>query len=101
MGIKEAPRSDAIRKVLYPPPGTINCSALDAKGEMSSVTTTSGLAWKLAGRCGDAPIIGSGSDCDKEVGSAGATGNGEENIKICGAHPVVENMRRGMSPEEA
>jgi N4-(beta-N-acetylglucosaminyl)-L-asparaginase len=92
---------DAIHKVLHPPTGTINCSALNTKGEMSSVTTTSGLAWKLAGRCGDSPIIGAGCYCDQDVGAAGATGNGEENIKVCGAHTIVENMRRGMSPEEA
>ena len=101
IGIEEDRRLDAIRKVLDPPTGTINCSALNVKGEMSSVTTTSGLAWKLAGRCGDSPIIGAGCYCDQEVGAAGATGNGEENIKICGAHTIVENMRRGMSPEEA
>ena len=92
---------DAIQKVLNPPTGTINCSALNEKMEMSSVTTTSGLAWKLAGRCGDSPIIGAGCYCDQDVGAAGATGSGEENIKVCGAHTVVENMRRGMSPEEA
>jgi N4-(beta-N-acetylglucosaminyl)-L-asparaginase len=101
IGIPEDRRMDAIEKVLYPPTGTINCSALNEKGEMSSVTTTSGLAWKLAGRCGDSPIIGAGCYCDQEVGAAGATGSGEENIKVCGAHTVVENMRRGMSPEEA
>jgi N4-(beta-N-acetylglucosaminyl)-L-asparaginase len=101
IGIAEDRRLDAIRKVLDPPTGTINCSALNEKGEMSSVTTTSGLAWKLAGRCGDSPIIGAGCYCDQEVGAAGATGSGEENIKVVGAHTIVENMRRGMSPEEA
>lgn len=101
IGISEERRMDAIQKVLYPPTGTINCSALNEKGEMSSVTTTSGLAWKLAGRCGDSPIIGAGCYCDQDVGAAGATGSGEENIKVVGAHTIVENMRRGMSPEEA
>jgi N4-(beta-N-acetylglucosaminyl)-L-asparaginase len=101
IGIPEDRRMDAIGKVLYPPTGTINCSALNEKGEMSSVTTTSGLAWKIAGRCGDSPIIGAGCYCDQDVGAAGATGSGEENIKVCGAHTIVENMRRGMSPEEA
>ena len=80
---------------------TINCSAVNEKGEMSGATTTSGLAWKLAGRAGDSPIIGAGCYCDQDVGAAGATGNGEENIQICGAHTIVENMRRGMSPQEA
>jgi len=91
----------AIERVLKPPTGTINCSAINAKGEMSGATTTSGLAWKIAGRAGDSPIIGAGCYCDQDVGAAGATGNGEENIKVCGAHTIVENMRHGMSPEAA
>lgn len=101
IGIPADQRMDAIQKVLHPPTGTINCSTLNEKGEMSSVTTTSGLAWKIPGRCGDSPIIGAGCYCDQDVGAAGATGNGEENIKVAGGHTIVENMRRGMSPEEA
>jgi len=101
IGIPAEQRMDAIHKVLYPPTGTINCSTVNEKGEMSSVTTTSGLAWKIAGRCGDSPIIGAGCYCDQDVGAAGATGNGEENIKVAGGHTIVENMRKGMSPEEA
>jgi N4-(beta-N-acetylglucosaminyl)-L-asparaginase len=101
LGIAPEDRMDAIQKVLHPPHGTINCSALNAKGEMSSITTTSGLAWKLPGRCGDSPIIGAGCYCDQDVGAAGATGSGEENIKVAGGHTIVENMRKGMSPEEA
>jgi N4-(beta-N-acetylglucosaminyl)-L-asparaginase len=87
--------------VLFPQTGTINCSALNAKGELSGITTTSGLAFKLPGRCGVSPIIGAGCYTDQDVGSAGATGSGEENIKVAGAHTIVENMRRGMSPQEA
>jgi N4-(beta-N-acetylglucosaminyl)-L-asparaginase len=87
--------------VLYPPTGTIHCSALAASGEMSGITTTSGLAWKLPGRCGDSPVIGAGCYTDQDVGSAGATGSGEENIKVAGAHTIVENMRHGMAPFEA
>ena len=65
------------------------------------MTTTSGLAWKLPGRCGDTPIIGAGCYTDQDVGSAGATGSGEENIRVAGAHSIVENMRKGMSPQDA
>lgn len=101
IGIEPEFRMAAIERVLKPPTGTINCSAINAKGEMSGATTTSGLAWKIAGRAGDSPIIGAGCYCDQDVGSAGATGNGEENIKVVGAHTIVENMRHGMSPEEA
>src|SRR5262245_52754382 len=91
----------AARRVLSPPTGTIHCSALNEKGEISGITTTSGLAFKLPGRCGDSPIIGAGCYTHQDVGSAGATGSGEENIKVAGAHTIVENMRRGMSPQEA
>ncbi len=91
----------AIRRVVFPPTGTIHCSALNEKGEISGCTTTSGLAFKLPGRCGDSPIIGAGCYTDQDVGSAGATGSGEENIKVAGAHTIVENMRHGMSPQEA
>jgi N4-(beta-N-acetylglucosaminyl)-L-asparaginase len=91
----------AARRVLSPPSGTIHCSALNNKGEISGITTTSGLAFKLPGRCGDSPIIGAGCYTDQDVGSAGATGSGEENIKVAGAHTIVENMRHGMSPLDA
>jgi N4-(beta-N-acetylglucosaminyl)-L-asparaginase len=101
LGIEPEFQLAAIRRVLFPPMGTIHCSALNEKGEISGVTTTSGLAFKLPGRCGDSPIIGAGCYTDQDVGSAGATGSGEENIKVAGAHTIVENMRRGMSPQEA
>ena len=101
LGIEPEFRAAAVQRVLHPPTGTINCSAVNEKGEMSGATTTSGLAWKISGRAGDSPIIGAGCYVDQDVGAAGATGNGEENIKICGAHTIVENMRRGMSPQEA
>jgi N4-(beta-N-acetylglucosaminyl)-L-asparaginase len=87
--------------VRHPPTGTINCLALNEKGEISGTTTTSGVAWKVSGRVGDSPLIGAGCFVDNEVGAAGSTGRGEENIKVCGGHTVVELMRRGMSPTEA
>ncbi len=101
IGIEPQFRMAAVRRVLSPPTGTIHCSALNDKGEISGCTTTSGLAFKLPGRVGDSPIIGAGCYTDQDVGSAGATGSGEENIKVAGAHTIVENMRRGMSPMEA
>jgi N4-(beta-N-acetylglucosaminyl)-L-asparaginase len=81
--------------------GTINMNAVTANGDIGSVTTTSGLSWKIPGRIGDSPIIGAGQYCDNEVGAAGSTGRGEANIKVCGAFLAVEFMRLGMSPEAA
>ena len=101
IGIEPELRHEAIYKVMFPPTGTIHCSAANEKGEMSGCTTTSGLAYKLPGRLGDSPIIGAGCYTDQDIGSAGATGSGEENIKVAGAHTIVENMRKGMSPKEA
>ncbi len=101
IGMDPEHRQVAIRKVIFPPTGTIHCSALNEKGEISGCTTTSGLAYKLPGRVGDSPIIGAGCYTDQDVGSAGATGSGEENIKVAGAHTIVENMRHGMAPHEA
>ena len=81
--------------------GTINMNAVTASGDIASVTTTSGLSWKIPGRVGDSPIIGDGQYCDNTVGAAGSTGRGEANIKVCGAFLAVEFMRQGMSPEES
>jgi N4-(beta-N-acetylglucosaminyl)-L-asparaginase len=97
----EALLAQALENAAHPPHGTINCIALNRKGEMSAVTTTSGMAWKIPGRLGDSPIIGGGLWLDQDIGGAGSTGRGEENLRVCGAHTVVENMRHGMSPKEA
>jgi N4-(beta-N-acetylglucosaminyl)-L-asparaginase len=91
----------ALDQAHFPTTGTINCLALNSKGEMSGTTTTSGLAWKIPGRVGDSPIIGAGLYVDQEVGGGGSTGRGEENIRVCGGHTIVENMRHGMSPVDA
>lgn len=83
------------------PHGTINCSAVNANGDISSVTTTSGAAWKVPGRVGDSPIIGAGLYVDNDAGAAGSTGLGERNMMACGSYVAVEAMRRGMSPTDA
>jgi len=81
--------------------GTINCCGLNPAGDLSGVTTTSGLSFKIPGRVGDSPIIGAGLYVDNTVGAAGSTGRGEAVIKICGAHTIIEAMRNGRSPADA
>jgi N4-(beta-N-acetylglucosaminyl)-L-asparaginase len=81
--------------------GTINCDAVTPQGDLSTVTTTSGLAWKIPGRVGDSAIHGAGQYCDNAVGAAGSTGLGEANIKVCGGFLTVDHMRRGMKPTDA
>ncbi|HEX2250467.1 MAG TPA: N(4)-(beta-N-acetylglucosaminyl)-L-asparaginase [Gemmatimonadales bacterium] len=83
------------------PTGTINLNVVNAKGELSSVTTTSGLAWKIPGRVGDSPLVGAGQYTDNDIGAAGSTGRGEANIMACGGFLTVEGMRRGLKPTDA
>lgn len=80
---------------------TIGMLAIDKNGDISGGCTTSGLAFKMAGRVGDSPIIGSGLFVDNEIGAAVATGLGEEVIKTVGSFLIVELMRQGKTPQEA
>jgi isoaspartyl peptidase/L-asparaginase-like protein (Ntn-hydrolase superfamily) len=98
------PRAPEATPKLEPHPGshdTVTVLALDKKGSLGGVCTTSGLAHKLPGRVGDSPLIGSGLYVDNEAGAAGGTGVGEEIIRIAGSHLIVEAMRAGKSPQEA
>lgn len=81
--------------------GTINCNAVNARGEVCGVTTTSGLAWKIPGRVGDSPILGAGLYVDGEVGAAGSTGRGEANLFGLCSFLIVESLRQGMAPVDA
>jgi N4-(beta-N-acetylglucosaminyl)-L-asparaginase len=91
----------AVRKHFHRPTGTIHCAAMNAAGDISCVTTTSGLAFKLPGRVGDSPIIGAGLYVDNAIGSCGSTGRGEANLQNLCSFAGVELMRGGMTPREA
>ncbi|HKP48224.1 MAG TPA: N(4)-(beta-N-acetylglucosaminyl)-L-asparaginase [Pyrinomonadaceae bacterium] len=81
--------------------GTINCNGINAKAEISGVTTTSGLSWKMPGRVGDSPIFGAGLYVDGDVGAVGSTGRGEANLYGLCSFLIVEEMRRGKHPKDA
>lgn len=83
------------------PTGTIHCGVMNANGDISCTTTTSGLAFKIPGRVGDSPIIGAGLYCDNEIGSCGSTGRGEANLQNLCSFAGVELMRGGLSPLDA
>ena len=80
---------------------TMGTVAMDSSGKLAGMVTTSGMAFKMRGRVGDSPIIGAGLFVDNEAGAATSSGVGEEVIRICGTHTVVEQMRMGRSPEQA
>lgn len=90
-------RSEAVER----PTGTIHCACINAAGDISCTTTTSGLAFKMPGRVGDSPIIGAGLYVDNEIGSCGSTGRGEANLQNLSSMAAVELMRGGASPRDA
>lgn len=79
----------------------VYAATIDAKGQLSFACSSGGRPWRMAGIASDIAIIGAGCFADPDVGSAGSSGSAEANIKIAGAHTIIENMRMGMSPEEA
>jgi N4-(beta-N-acetylglucosaminyl)-L-asparaginase len=80
---------------------TIGMIARDVNGNLSGACSTSGMAYKIHGRVGDSPVFGAGLFVDNEIGAATATGVGEEVLRICGSHTIVEAMRYGKTPQEA
>ncbi len=99
----DAPTREQARRELPWTYGTINCLAVNAKGDIAGVTTTSGLGFKIPGRVGDSPIIGAGLYVDNDVGAAGSTGRGEANLQNCSSAMIVEHMRNhpNESPADA
>ena len=96
-----AAQPHAKTKSIPRPTGTCHCAAIDDRGDIACVTTTSGLAFKIPGRVGDSPIIGAGLYVDNAIGSCGATGRGEATLKNLTSFASVELMRDGRSPAEA
>ncbi len=80
---------------------TIGLLARDASGRMAGACTTSGMAFKMRGRVGDSPQVGSGLYVEAGVGGATSTGLGEEVTRIAGTARVVASMRAGLSPQAA
>ncbi len=80
---------------------TIGMVGTDGKGHVVSGCSTSGLAWKIAGRVGDSPLVGCGVYADDNVGAASATGDGDLMTNYCTSISIVHSMARGSSPQEA
>ncbi len=91
----------AVYDALFPAATPLYVSAVNQKGEISCVATTSGLPWRMPGATSDVASLGVGCSLDPDVGSAGASGNAAANIKIGGTRLIIENMRQGMTPEKA
>ncbi|MES3152288.1 N(4)-(beta-N-acetylglucosaminyl)-L-asparaginase [Sphingomonas faeni] len=80
---------------------TIGLLARTADGRMAGACTTSGMAFKMRGRVGDSPQVGSGLYVEAGVGGATSTGLGEEVTRVAGSARVVASMRGGATPQRA
>ncbi len=100
-GIDPAMTWRAAFDAVSPAAEPVYAAAIDAKGQISSACSSAGRPWRMAGVASDIATLGAGCFIDPDVGSAGSSGSAEANIRIAGAHTIVENMRMGMAPEEA
>ncbi len=100
-GIEPAITWRAVFDTIAPAAEPLYVATINSKGQLSSASSSSGRPWRMAGVASDVATIGAGCFVDPDVGSAGSSGNAEANIRIAGAHTIIENMRMGMPPEEA
>ncbi len=100
-GLGPAATWRAVYDSLAPVSEAVFVSTIDRKGQISAASTSAGRPWRLPGVSSDVAVLGAGCFVDPDVGSAGSSGTAEANIRITGAHTIIENMRMGMSPEDA
>lgn len=82
--------------------GTVGAVALDMEGNLAAATSTGGMNNKLAGRIGDAPVIGAGTYANNNTLAISATGKGEKFIRYNVAFRISALMEfKNMSLEEA
>ena len=93
--------AEFFRRRVDRPQGTAHLSLIDAAGDISCATTTSGQAFKRPGRVGDSPIFGAGLYVSNDTGSCGSIGLGELNQRELSSFLAVEFMRQDLLPKEA
>ncbi|MFX0170498.1 MAG: isoaspartyl peptidase/L-asparaginase family protein [Candidatus Hodarchaeota archaeon] len=80
--------------------GTVGAVAVDSRGKLASATSTGGSPFKMVGRLGDTPVIGSGGYAN-DVAAASSTGHGESFMKLTVAKMVVDLISAGYHPQNA
>ena len=83
------------------PMDTVGAVAIDERGNVAAATSTGGASYKLQGRVGDSPLVGSGAYADNETGAASATGHGEAIMKVVLCKLATDAIGRGMSAQAA
>ncbi|MBP8973665.1 MAG: isoaspartyl peptidase/L-asparaginase [Anaerolineae bacterium] len=83
------------------PQGTVGAVAIDAGGHVAAATSTGGVAYKMPGRVGDSPLVGSGAYADDLSGAASATGHGESIMRVVLCKTATDAVARGLSAQQA
>jgi len=83
------------------PMGTVGAVAIDANGHVAAATSTGGAHFKMPGRVGDSPLVGSGAYADDLTGAASASGHGESIMRVVLCKTATDAIGRGMSAQEA
>ena len=82
--------------------GTVGAVARDSSGDLAAATSTGGVHGQLAGRVGDAPLVGSGTYAANGVCAVSCTGIGETFIRAVAAHELASLIRHaGASLDDA
>lgn len=80
---------------------TVGAVALDSFGNLASGTSTGGVSDQLPGRVGDSPLVGSGGYADNRTAAVGATGRGEDLMKVVISKQVCDYIAAGLTAQEA
>jgi beta-aspartyl-peptidase (threonine type) len=83
------------------PQGTVGAVAIDANGNIAAATSTGGAAYKMPGRVGDSPLVGSGAYADNQTGGASATGHGESIMRVVLCKTATDAIAHGLSAQAA
>lgn len=78
---------------------TVGAVALDARGELCAGGSTGGVLFKLPGRVGDTPMIGSGLYAHPELGACATTGVGEAILTHVLAYAALQRVRGAATGE--
>lgn len=83
------------------PSDTVGAIAIDSRGNVAAATSTSGTPYKPAGRVGDSPIYGAGGYAENGVGTAVATGQGENIMRLLLSKYSCDKMAEGLTALDA
>ena len=81
--------------------GTCGAVARDVNGHVAAATSTGGKPFKLPGRVGDSPLVGSGAYADDRSGAASATGDGEYIMRVVLSKTATDAIERGLNAQAA